>query len=80
MGDEAKHDTKVERSVMTRVSNCRNFKCPSNRSGVCIEDHIELVPVGGLIDHLICVQATEAEEVRKTASTKLAAPEPSPDQ
>lgn len=55
---------------MTRVSNCRNFKCPSNEGGDCNEDHIELVPIGGRIDRLICVQATEPEEPTEPETAK----------
>lgn len=45
---------------------CRNFKCPSNKSGECLSSRVQLVPVGGLIDRLICVQCErEAPPVPK---------------
>jgi len=54
-----------------KVLNCRNFKCSSNKKGICSSPRIELVPVGGLIDRLICVQATEPlpGEAKQTPNT-----------
>lgn len=57
---------------------CRNFKCTLNKSSDCLSARIELTPVGGIIDRLICVQATEPEE--SEPEVERTEPEPIPDQ
>lgn len=43
--------------------NCRNFKCPSSDGkGGCRQSRVELTPVGGIIDRLICINCTRNAE------------------
>lgn len=45
---------------MKRIEiNCRNFNCTNNKKGECTQETVQLTPVGGTIDRLICVQAAK---------------------
>ena len=48
-----------------RLISCRNFKCEQNNNGNCLSARITLVPLGGIIDHVKCVEASEKEDEAK---------------
>ena len=46
----------------TVVSTCRNFKCPSNKSGQCCLESVNLEPHGPHLDILRCIEAPRSVE------------------
>lgn len=71
--------------MSTHEVNCRNFKCPNSKDGDCLSARLEFVPVGGLIDRLICIQCSEPEDkpAKQEESEPVeerTEPEPIPDQ
>ena len=51
--------------MSTHEVNCRNFKCPSNSNGDCLSARLEFVPVGGILDRLICIPCGREEAESK---------------